>query len=145
MNARHTLITAHFRLDEFDCRDGSLVPGRDEIAIEYLCRWWLEPLRARFGQVTVHSGFRSPAYNTRIGGARASVHMLRTALPHAGAGANRKAAAADVTCANGSPATWAAWARHHRAHHDHLARRGRGGIGQYPTFVHLDTAGERCW
>jgi hypothetical protein len=145
VNPRATLVTAHFRLDEFDCRDGSEVRGRDEGAIAHVCGWWLEPLRATFGPVTVRSGFRSVPYNRAVGGARHSVHLLRTPLPRRPTGSAVKAAAADVTCATGNPAMWAEWARQHRQRHDHLALRGRGGIGVYPGFVHLDTGAARDW
>jgi len=145
MDARRTLLTAHFRLSEFDSHDGALVRGADEGAIAHLCEWWLEPLRAFFGPVTVHSGYRSTAHNFAVGGAKRSVHLLRTPLPRRPRGSAVKAAAADVSCATGNPAMWAEWARQHRAAHPHLGPRGRGGIGVYRTFVHLDTAGNRGW
>jgi hypothetical protein len=145
VSARQQRVTAHFVLGEFDCRDGSQVRGRDEGAIAHLAAWWLEPLRATFGPVTVHSGFRSVPYNRKVGGARYSVHLLRTPLPRRPNGSSVKAAAADVTCAAGNPALWAEWARQHRGRFPHLAHRGRGGIGFYPGFVHLDTGPARDW
>jgi hypothetical protein len=35
----------------------------------------LEPLRARFGPVSIHSGYRSAAVNAQIGGSATSQHM----------------------------------------------------------------------
>jgi hypothetical protein len=135
----------HFTIEEFDSHDGARVPRGDESAIEHLAQWWLEPLRAVYGPVTVHSGYRSYAHNLAVGGAARSVHLLRTALPSRPAASTTPAAAADVTCAQGSPAAWAEWAFRHRERHPHLVARGRGGIGRYTTFLHLDTAGQRQW
>ncbi len=145
MNARHTLLTAHFRLSEFDSRDGALVPGAAEDDVRNWCRWIGEPLRERFGPVTIHSGYRSAARNLVVGGASHSVHMLRTPLPDRGRSSSALAVAADVTCERGGPASWAMWFLDHRQAHHHLGRRGRGGVGHYPGFVHLDTAAARRW
>ncbi len=141
---RHRL-SAHFVIEEFDSRDGARVPPRHEGAVALLAEWWLEPLRARFGAVTVHSGFRSLAHNLAVNGSPHSVHMLTTSLPEHEGRTMRAAAAADVVCATGSPSGWAAWATEHRRRHDHLAERGRGGIGHYASFIHLDTARLRSW
>jgi hypothetical protein len=145
MDARHTLLTAHFRLSEFDSRDGALVPAAAEDDVRNWCRWIGEPLRQAFGPVTVHSGYRSLARNEVVGGASKSVHLLRTPLPDRGYGNTRLAVAADVSCERGAPASWALWFLDHRQAHDQLARRGRGGLGHYRSFVHLDTGPKRRW
>jgi putative chitinase len=44
-------------------------------ALTALCSTLLESVRLRFGPVKVHSGYRSLAVNTKIGGAKASQHM----------------------------------------------------------------------
>lgn len=44
-------------------------------ALTALCTTLLEPVRARFGPVSIHSGFRGPAVNTAIGGSKTSQHM----------------------------------------------------------------------
>ncbi len=138
-------LSQHFTVEEFDSRDGALVPSARVTDLERWCAWWGEPLRERFGAVTVHSGYRSFARNQVVGGAPRSVHLLRTPMLGRGGGGVARAAAADVTCAHGAPASWAAWARRHRERHPHLAPLGRGGIGQYSSFVHLDTAARRDW
>lgn len=147
MKSRRTLVTPHFRIEEFDSHDGAHVPPARDHSIALLAEWWLEPMRAFFGPVTVHSGYRSVAHNREVGGVRNSVHLLRTALPghDVSTRSTTVAAAADVTCATGSPVTWSAWARHWRDRYPHLGPRARGGIGTYPGFVHLDTAGKRDW
>jgi hypothetical protein len=145
VNARDTLLTAHFKLAEFDSRDGALVPGAAEADVRSWCRWIGEPLRARFGAVTIHSGYRSAARNLAVGGATQSVHLLRTPLPDRGRASSAVAVAADVTCARGAPASWALWFLEHRQAHEQLGRRGRGGVGHYDAFVHLDTGAARRW
>jgi hypothetical protein len=139
------VLSRHFVIEEFDSKDGARVRLRDEGGIAHLVEWWLEPMREQWGAVTVHSGFRSLAHNAAVHGARRSVHLLRTPLPGRPAGSSTPAAAADVTCARGTPAGWHLWAQQHRRRHPHLSLHGRGGIGQYASFIHLDTAALRDW
>lgn len=40
-----------------------------------LCTDFLEPLRGRFGAISVSSGYRSPALNAAINGSKTSAHM----------------------------------------------------------------------
>jgi len=145
IDARRALLTAHFRLSEFDSRDGALVPGRLEHDVRHWCEWIGEPLRASFGAVTILSGYRTFARNELVGGAPRSVHLLRTPLPGGYAGSTSVAVAADVTCAKGSPAVWGSWFRGHCQAHAQLGPRGRGGVGVYSGFVHLDTGPLRRW
>jgi uncharacterized protein YcbK (DUF882 family) len=142
---RHRL-SPHFVVEEFDSHDGQRVAQSHHEDLERLCDWWLEPLRARFGRVTVHSGFRTKAYNARIGGASHSVHLLTTPMPGAhGKRSHGIAAAADVSCAAGSSVLWQQWAGAHRLERVELGPAGRGGVGSYRNFVHLDTAAARDW
>ncbi len=141
---RHRL-SRHFTVEEFDSRDGARVPVAHHQALEHLCHWILEPLREGFGAVSVHSGFRSEAHNLRVGGAKRSVHLLRTPLPGRGRFSTTMAAAADVTCAEGTPSLWAAFARAERHDSEHLELWKRGGVGSYNSFVHLDTGPARDW
>ena len=125
MATRHRL-SEHFTVEEFDCRDGTRVMRRDYNGLEYLCRTFLEPLRKKYGPVHVNSGFRTRAYNARIGGASQSMHVYTI---HDG-----NDQAADVTCARGRPSDW------HRTLNTLRARErnGKGGLGLYSTFVHVD-------
>ena len=65
-------LTKHFHSREFDCRDGTQVPERDYHGLTYLCRTYLEPLRKKYGPVHINSGYRTAAYNRKIGGASPS-------------------------------------------------------------------------
>ncbi len=70
---RHRL-SAHFTVEEFDCHDGTRVSKRDYDGLEYLCKTFLEPLRSKYGPVKICSGFRTAAYNKRVGGVSNSFH-----------------------------------------------------------------------
>jgi Peptidase M15 len=148
-------LSPHFRVEEFDCHDGTQIPEEWYDDFIRWCVWWGEPLRAEFGAVRVVSGYRTVSHNARVGGARQSVHLLKTPLPEGERrprpgdrhGPPQLAVAADVMPARGNPQAWASWAKRFRAAHRHLGPRGRGGIGLYVAsgFVHLDTGPARVW
>jgi hypothetical protein len=118
--------SANFLIEEFNCKDGTPVPRSAHAGVRGLCGEVLEPMRNRFGPCRVTSGYRHRSYNAGIGGATRSFHIydLRPAQP-----------AADVVFARGTPAQWAAYAR----------QLGKGGVGQYASFVHCDTGPRRTW
>jgi hypothetical protein len=118
--------TSSFRISEFDCKDGTPVPKAAYPALERLCEQVLEPMRARFGACHVNSGYRHRRYNAAIGGASQSEHIYDL---------TPASVAADVTFARGTPAQWAAHAR----------QLGKGGVGQYRSFVHVDNGPRRDW
>jgi len=104
-------ITEHFKLKEFACKNSEAV-----IVSEKLC-YVLEAIRAHFGKpVVVNSGYRTPEYNAKVGGAVKSRHMLGIA--------------ADIQIAGVKPADVAAYAR--------TLMPTYGGIGVYSTFTHID-------
>jgi uncharacterized protein YcbK (DUF882 family) len=119
-------LSKHFVVEEFDCHDGTQVASRDHDGLAYLCRTYLEPLRAKYGPVHINSGFRTRAYNARIGGASQSMHVytMHDGNDHA----------ADITCRKGGPRDWHRTACAIRVN----KRNGRGGLGLYGTFVHID-------
>jgi uncharacterized protein YcbK (DUF882 family) len=122
---RHRL-SKHFVVEEFDCHDGTKVSSRQYNGLEYLCKVYLEPLRAKYGSVKINSGYRTVAYNRRIGGASQSFHIYTI---HDG-----NDQAADITCSKGGPRDW------HRTLNAlrERERGGKGGLGLYPRFVHVD-------
>ena len=113
-------LSAHFRVREFACRDGTDTVKVDAGLVELL-----EQLRAAAGApVVISSGYRTPAYNAAVGGARYSQHVQGTA--------------ADITAAGVSPLLLGQMAEYYLG--------GRGGIGVYRTFTHVDTrAGRARW
>jgi zinc D-Ala-D-Ala carboxypeptidase len=67
-----TQLTPHFADTELG------VVGVDPRIIQNattLCEVLLEPIRAQFGPVAVHDGYRDPAHNARVGGAENSQHL----------------------------------------------------------------------
>ena len=66
------LLSPHFRVREFACRDGADLVKIDTDLVELL-----ERIRtAACGAVTVNSGYRTASYNQKVAGARASQHLL---------------------------------------------------------------------
>ena len=71
-------LSPHFTLHELTRTTSGLYNGPtiDKIqALTALCVNLLEPVRNRFGPVSIHSGFRSAAVNAKIGGSKTSQHM----------------------------------------------------------------------
>lgn len=120
-------ITEHFSLAEFACPDyGAPTEPEHLERLAHLCAQ-LEVLREELGApILVISGYRSPEYNKRIGGATRSQHM--------------NACAADIKVKSVEPAEVHATV-------ERLIREGRmeqGGLGLYRTFVHYDVRGSRA-
>ena len=123
--AKRKQLSKNFNVSEFDCHNGQKVKRRDHDGLQYLCRQFLEPLRARFGPVHINSGYRPQAYNASIGGASRSYHNYDI---------HSNDQAADVTCARGTPKEWHAFLAGIRR----KKRGGKGGLGLYSNFVHID-------
>lgn len=119
-------LTENFSLFEFACRDGSPVPAELLDNVELLAKN-LQVLRDYLGEpVRLNSGYRTPKYNARIGGAKNSQHVL--------------AKAADITVKSKTPKQLAAIV-------ERLIAQGKmkqGGIGIYPGFLHYDVRGRRA-
>lgn len=115
-----TPLTKNFSLEEFACRDGSEVPAELMTNVMKLANQ-LQILRDYLGEpIHVNSGYRSPSYNAKIGGAKNSQHML--------------AKAADITVKSKTPKQLAVLI-------EKLIANGVlrfGGMGLYPGFVHVD-------
>jgi len=126
-NAAATASSAHFSLNEFDCRDGTVVPTDLRGHVQTLMNQ-LEVLRTELGNksITVTSGYRTVTYNTKIGGAVKSRHLC--------------AQASDIKVPNCSPKKVADTI-------ERLISTGKmlqGGLGRYSTFTHYDIRGTRA-
>lgn len=119
-------LTPNFSLSEFRCKDGTDVPEDLMDNVSLLCEN-LQVLRDHIGMpIRVISGYRSPKYNRRIGGARKSQHMT--------------AKAADIKVRGMSPAEV-------KEVIVQLIKEGKmmkGGIGLYTTFTHYDVRGRNA-
>ena len=116
-------LSKNFKKSEFKCRDGSDTPDELMSNLEELVEN-LQIIRDHIN-VPMHiiSGYRSPKYNRRIGGARKSQHM--------------KAKAADIVVKSMKPVEL-------RKIIINLIKEGKikkGGVGLYRSFVHYDTRG----
>ena len=105
-------LSTHFKVKEFACHDGS-----DAVLVAPRLVMVLQSIRSRFGTaVTINSGYRTPQYNTKIGGVTDSQHCYGTA--------------ADITVRGQTPAAVAAYARE--------LMPDWGGVGVYDSFCHID-------
>ena len=105
-------ISRNFRVREFACKDGA-----DIIPIDAELVRVLQDARDHFGApVTIHSAYRTPAYNKKVGGVSNSQHIRGTA--------------ADITVNGVSP----------EKVYGYFAEKypNSYGIGKYPTFTHID-------
>jgi uncharacterized protein YcbK (DUF882 family) len=116
-------ITRTFYVEEFDCHDGQPVPASLMSNLHDLCFAVLQPLRDRWAEALyIVSGYRTPAWNSRVGGATSSTHLT--------------AEGADIR-----PAKMADVARLHAFvlnMYNQGALPALGGLGEYPRWVHVD-------
>lgn len=124
---RDQQITEHFWRSEFDCHDGTPYPQawiNDRLLPLCIA---LEKLRTAVGvPLIIHSGYRTTAYNRRVGGATQSQHL--------------QGRAADIACAV-APAKVADLLEQMIASPETLMQIPQGGIGRYSTFTHYDIRG----
>lgn len=76
-------LSPHFTFEELTTtsRDSLLEQNRFEAkarmaALTDLATTLLEPVRAKFGPVSIHCAFRGPALNAAVGGAKSSQHLV---------------------------------------------------------------------
>lgn len=119
-------LSENFNMAEFQCHDGTPVPDSLECNVIVLAHN-LQILRDYIKEpVRVNSGYRTPAYNKRIGGAKNSQHL--------------QAKAADIATKSHTPKQLAAII-------EKLISEGemrQGGIGIYPGWVHYDIRGTKA-
>lgn len=116
-------LTENFKLSEFKCKDGTQVPENLKENVQKLANN-LQVLRDHIGKpIRVISGYRSPKYNRRIGGAKKSQHMF--------------AKAADIKVKGMHPDE----VREVILDLIKAGKMAKGGVGRYTTFVHYDTRG----
>ena len=119
-------ITSNFSLREFRCKDGTDVPDELRENVILLCEN-LQILRDHIGKpIRIISGYRSPKYNRRIGGARRSQHMLAKAADLRVTGMTSHELKREIEA---------------------LIREGKmmkGGVGLYTSFTHYDVRGRNA-
>ena len=105
-------LSTNFKVKEFASKDGS-----DAVLVAPRLVMVLQSLRSHFcAAVTINSGYRTPQYNAKVGGAAHSQHCYGTA--------------ADIVVRGKTPAQVAAYARQ--------LMPDWGGVGVYDSFCHID-------
>jgi uncharacterized protein YcbK (DUF882 family) len=120
-------LTKNFHSEEFRCKDGTPVPKKYEHNLIRLATN-LQRLRDYLGAPVkiTGSGYRTPTHNSKVGGAKASLHLT--------------ASASDINVTGFTPE------QVHEAI-EYLIGQGKmdeGGLGLYKTFVHYDVRGYRA-
>lgn len=119
-------LTANFKWSEFESKDGATMPADVKANVQELAKN-LEVIRAAVGgPITINSGYRSPAHNKSVGGAKNSQHLYGRA--------------ADIKAKNLNT---------HQLHTiiEDLIAKGKikqGGLGLYPSWVHYDIRGTQA-
>lgn len=119
------LLAPDFKVRELRCKDGT-----DTVMVDEVLVLLLQCVREHFGKaVTITSGYRTPAHNTKVGGVKGSQHLLGRA--------------ADIRVQGISVEDAAAYAE--------SLMPDWGGVGRYPVkagratgWVHLDTRADKA-
>lgn len=119
--------TEHFKYSEFECPDGTPIPQQYWPDLQTLMNQ-LEILRHTLGDkpIIIRSGYRSPAYNAKVGGEGGSQHLY--------------AAAADIYCPNRLPNCYQIGEKAY----EQFYKGNVGGVGLGANVnVHVDVRGAR--
>ena len=120
-------LSKNFQLSEFACHDGTPVPESLQCNTILLANN-IQVLRDDIDEsLTILSGYRTPSWNKKVGGAPKSMHL--------------KAGASDLTTRSYTPAQL-------HARILKLIKAGKmkdGGLGLYKSFVHYDIGPARRW
>lgn len=127
MATKNEQLTENFNIAEFACHDGTQVPDQYECNVKELAHN-LQVLRNELKEpVHILSGYRTPSWNAKVGGATNSQHKL--------------AKAGDLTVKSKTP-------KQLHAIIEKLVKAGKmknGGLGLYKGFVHYDVGPVRRW
>lgn len=118
-------MTEHFSRGEFRSSDGAHFPYEVKQNLQVLAEQ-LEVLREHFQKpITINSGYRSPKWNAKVGGAENSQHLLGKAadIVIEGVSPDEVADAIDFLIEN--------------------KMMKQGGLGRYVDFTHYDIRGKK--
>lgn len=116
-------LTPHFRLSEFDCKDGTAVP-KDLYYNVRMLAGTLEAIRFYCKcPLIINSAYRSPQHNKKVGGAKNSYHLSAMAVDFRPKNFDLRTLFDDM---------------------HHFMLKGlipKGALILYPTFIHYDRRG----
>lgn len=113
-------LTENFSLSEFQCKSGEEMPKEVFENIKELAKN-MQVLRDHIGKpIQITSGYRSPEHNKKVGGAKASKHVLGMACDFKVKGLTPATIIKDIEVLI------------------MCDKMKQGGIGIYPTWVHYD-------
>jgi len=118
-------MTEHFNKGEFRSADNAHFPYEVKQNLQVLAEQ-LEVLREHFQKpITINSGYRSPKWNAKVGGAEKSQHLLGKAadIVIEGVSPDEVADAIDFLIEN--------------------KMMKQGGLGRYVDFTHYDIRGKK--
>lgn len=119
-------MTKNFKLSEFNCRSGAVMPANVQRNITELAKN-LQALRDTVGlPIRINSGYRSPEHNASVGGAKASTHLTGKGADFAVIGLSPIRVVEAI---------------------ERLINEGKmkqGGLKAYSSWVHYDTRGVRA-
>jgi uncharacterized protein YcbK (DUF882 family) len=119
-------LTKNFAKSEFESHDGAVMPDDVQKNIIELAVN-LQTLRDKVNAtIKINSGYRSPAWNKKVGGVQDSQHVLGKA--------------ADIVVQGFTPIQIAQTIEALIA----AGKMKQGGIGIYPNFVHYDVRGTKA-
>jgi len=108
-------FSPNFKVSDFACKDGSDVVLINPYLIEVL-----EKIRVHFGkEIRINSGYRTPSYNAGL--AKKSKKVATNSY-------HMRGCAADITISGVKP----------REIYEYVDSFHQGGLGLYPSFVHVD-------
>ena len=118
----------YFKIEEFRCKDGSATPEEAKVNLTALVDKVLDPARERYGaEIQVNSGYRTEAYNMKVGGTPGSQHCCKGG-----------SAAADICAVRSGFACMTDWKAANLAIAKAIVAGGQWDqMILYPTFVHV--------
>lgn len=118
----------YFKMEEFRCKDGSVTPEEAKVNIMALVDNVLDQARERYGAgIHVNSGYRTEAYNKKVGGTPGSQHCCKGG-----------SAAADICAVNSDYECMQDLKEANLKIAKAIIQNGRfDQLILYPTFVHV--------